>query len=205
MLSAELTLSVVDDDVLIQRTIGAALREQPIRIAAFTRSSDFLDSLDHLPPGVVLLDLMMPEPGGLAVQAEIVRRGAPQAVVFLSGGGAAAEIVAAVRAGAVDYLTKPFRRDDLLNALERANAKLVELLESQDRAKRLCAARALSERERQVLQGLADGGQTKTIAHDLGISARTVEMHRANIVEKLKISLPGALLLAHEAGIIRAA
>lgn len=205
MLSAALNLSVVDDDVLIQKTVGASLREQPVDIAAFTRSSDFLDALDHLPPGVVLLDLMMPEPGGLAVQAEIVRRGAPQAIVFLSGGGAAAEIVAAVRAGAVDYLTKPFRRADLLDALDRAGTKLSELLERQSRAKRLSAARALSERERQVLQGLADGGQSKTIAHDLGISARTVEMHRANIVEKLNMSLPGALLLAHEAGIIRAA
>jgi two-component system response regulator FixJ len=205
MLAAALNLSVVDDDVLIQRTVEATLREQSINIAAFTRSSDFLDALDHLPPGVVLLDLMMPAPGGLAVQAEIVRRGAPQAVVFLSGGGAAAEIVAAVRAGAVDYLTKPFRRADLLDALERAGVKLVELLESQARARRLSAALALSERERQVLQGLADGGQSKTIAHDLGISARTVEMHRANIVDKLKMPLPGALLLAHEAGIIRAA
>lgn len=76
MLAAALNLSVVDDDVLIQRTIEATLREQSINMAAFTRSSDFLNALGHLPPGVVLLDLMMPEPGGLAVQAEIVRRGA---------------------------------------------------------------------------------------------------------------------------------
>lgn len=198
-------ITIVDDDPLIHAAVKLALANRGGAVNAYQSPAAFLTDAPGLPPGIVCLDLRMPGPDGLTVQSELLRQGLDQAVVFLSGAGATESIVAAVRAGAVDFLAKPFRRQALLDALDRASERLGEMMERRLRQSRLAAVHALTERERQVLQGLADGRQSKVIAHALGISPRTVEMHRANIVTKLDAPLASALVLACEAGVVRAA
>lgn len=196
---------LVDDDPLVHASVRLMLRGGAHELTGYHDPEAFLADAADLPPGIVLLDLNLPGIDGLGVQAELSRRGADQAVIFMSGGGTAPHIVAAVRAGAVDFLSKPFRLADLTGALGQAGQRLDEMLRQRLRRSRLSAFDALTEREREVLQGLADGCQSKVIAHRLGISPRTVEMHRANIVDKMATPLPSVLVLACEAGIVRAA
>ncbi len=198
-------ITIVDDDPLIHAALKLALGSWGGSLTYYQNPEAFLADMPRLQPGIVCLDLRMPGLDGLKVQSEMLQHGVDQAVVFLSGAGATESIVSAVRAGAVDFLAKPFRRQALLDALDRAAERLAEMMERRVRQGRLAAVHALTERERQVLQGLADGRQSKVIAHDLGISPRTVEMHRANIVSKLDSPIASALVLACEAGVVRAA
>jgi two-component system, LuxR family, response regulator FixJ len=194
---------LIDDYPLVHASVRLMLRNSGFDLAGYHEPEAFLADASDLPPGIVLLDLNLPGIDGLGVQAELSRRGADQAVIFMSGGGTAPHIVAAVCAGAVDFLSKPFRSADLTGALGQAAQRLEDLLRQRLRRSRLSAFNALTERE--LLQGLADGCQSKIIAHRLGISPRTVEMHRANIVDKMATPLPSVLVLACEAGIVRAA
>lgn len=166
-------------------------------VHAFDDGDAFLGALDDLAPGVALLDLAMPGIDGTALHTTLLERQAPLAVVFLTGCGGVPDAVAAMRRGAVDFLTKPIRRADLFAAVERGEQRLGRLLREQNC--RLSLA-SLSLRERQVLKGLASGALSKVIAHELGISLRTVEMHRARICEKLGANTTAAVAMAGEAG-----
>lgn len=179
--------------------------ERGSSVLSYYDSSAFIEDLANIPPAVVLLDLVMPGRDGLSVQKEIVRSGLPLSVVFLSGAGQLPDAVEAMRHGAVDFLGKPFRRDALYAALARAETNLAQLATERDRRNRLQVLSRLSPREVEVLQAIAAGLQTKTIAYQLDISCRTVEMHRGNITTKLGAPLTGALLLAQEAGLLKTA
>ena len=194
---------VVDDDEAIRRSLAFMLKTSGYRVSCWPSGAAFLKEARQLEPGCILLDVRMPEMDGLDVQAELARRGIAMPVVIVTGHGDIAIAVSAMKAGAVDFIEKPFQKEVLLTAIENALERLVSV---GDRAARAAEAHtilaALTARERQVLEGLTQGLPNKTIAFDLGISPRTVEVHRANLMAKLDVhSLSDALRIAFAAGI----
>jgi two-component system response regulator FixJ len=158
----------------------------------------FLKEANSAKRGCVLLDLRMPEMDGLQVQQEMARRGIDMPVVILTGHGDIAFAVKAMRCGAVNFIEKPYEKEDLLLAIQEAHARLDQ---SDDRGMKSHEAKirlaSLTGRERDVLDGLSAGYPNKIIAYKLGISARTVEVYRANMMDRLRVrSLSDALRIA---------
>ncbi|MGB5485492.1 response regulator transcription factor, partial [Parasphingorhabdus sp.] len=151
--------------------------------------------------GCVLLDVRMPEMDGLQVQQQMIRDGIDMPVVILTGHGDVEIAVQAMRAGAINFLEKPYEKEALIAAMEEAfsrleNNNLKEMAASEARVRLAC----LTGREQDVLEGLMAGYPNKTIAYDLGISPRTVEIYRANMMEKLRVrSLAEALRIGFAA------
>ena len=151
----------------------------------------------------MLLDIRMPDMDGFQVMAELASRGIDWPVVVMTGHGEVPVAVRAMKAGAVDFLEKPFEEDVLLGSLERAFGLLKERGQKAER-RRSAESRigVLTSREREVLRGLMAGLPNKALARRLDISLRTVEMHRANMMERLHVgSLAEALTLAVQAGV----
>jgi two-component system response regulator FixJ len=160
----------------------------------------FISVAGVLSAGCVLLDLCLPDVSGLQVQARLNEIGAPHAVVLLTGFGDVPDAVAAMRAGALNFLRKPFAPAELEAALADAQKSIEERKAADDRADRFAILKTLTPRETDVLAGLAAGKQSKIIAYDLGLSIRTVEMYRGNILKKLGVPTTGAALLLAQAG-----
>lgn len=193
---------VVDDEEAVRRSVSFLLRTSGFQAELFASGTEFLREVKGLEPGCVLLDVRMPEMDGLEVQRELVQRGVMLPVIVLTGHGDISTAVQAMKHGAVDFLEKPFEKAALLAALDVGFARLGAAGEEADAA-RAAQQRlgALTARERDVLAGLAKGLPNKTIAYDLGISPRTVEVHRANLMTKLEVrSLYEALRIAFAAG-----
>lgn len=197
------TIHLVDDEDAIRRSAGFMLRTSGFAVETYGSGVEFLRAVKDATPGCVLLDVRMPEMDGLEVQAELSARGVTFPVVVLTGHGDVTTAVTAMKAGAVDFIEKPFEREALLRAIDRAFERLdrgVEETASEQESKVRLAA--LTARELEVLQGLVRGHPNKTIAYDLGISPRTVEVHRANVMSKLGVrSLSEALRIAFAAGL----
>lgn len=195
-------IHIIDDEESIRRSAGFMLKTSGFAVRPWESGVAFLKEVRHAETGCILLDVRMPEKDGLEVQQELNERGVGMPVIVLTGHGDVGIAVKAMKAGAVDFLEKPFEASALLDAIERA----FERLEAKhDAAARAAEADvllgALTAREREVLEGLAQGYPNKTIAYDLGISSRTVEVHRANIMSKLHArSLSEALRVAFAAG-----
>jgi len=195
-------IHVVDDDAGLRNSLRFMLGNCGRLVRTFDSGEALLNELDRLEPGPILLDVRLTGMNGLDVQSELTRRGSMLPVVILSGHGDIAMAVRAIKAGAVDFLTKPFARSDLLAVLEEADARLqcIDALEEQ-RAHALRRLEILTRREFQVLNELARGLPNKSIAYDLNISRRTVEVHRANVMRKLDVkTYPHALRIAFAAG-----
>jgi two-component system response regulator FixJ len=160
-----------------------------------------LAQVARLQPDIVLLDIRMPGMDGLEVQQELRKLGVDLPVIIMTGHGDIPLSVRAMKAGAIDFIEKPFEKAALLEAIDEAFATLSRGHSGLERAKgAIVKLQALTPRERDVLDGLAKGLPNKTIAYDLGISPRTVEIHRANLMIKLEVrSLSEALRLAFAA------
>jgi two-component system response regulator FixJ len=197
------TVYVVDDDRDVRLMISYMLSDAELNSHPFASGSDFLAALPDLKPGCILLDVRMPDMDGLAVMAELAGRGTDWPVIFMTGHGEVPIAVEAMKLGAIDFLQKPFSEEALLGSFQRGFAMLEE--KSEATARRTAArARAdqLTAREKEVLQGLLGGLSNKLIADRLGISLRTVEMHRGNMMDRLGVdNLAEALTLAMEAGL----
>lgn len=202
-MSEPFPIYVVDDDDAIRRSLSFLLKTSGYAVRLFEGGTAFLKEAAGLEPGCVLLDVRMPDIDGLEVQRELRARGIMLPVVIMTGHGDIDMAVAAMKAGASDFIEKPFEKAALLGCVEAAR-----LLSAADRGAGARAedARArlnvLTDRERDVLDGLVEGLPNKTIAFDLGISPRTVEIHRANLMQKLEVkSLAEALRIAFHAGV----
>ncbi len=196
-------IHLVDDEESVRRSTSFMLRTSGYDVDTYPSGVAFLERVEDARPGCILLDVRMPEMDGIEVQAELSRRGVKLPVIVLTGHGDVGTAVAAMKGGALDFLEKPFERDALVDALERGFERLEQgdaAVASRAEAERRIAL--LSPREEDVLRGLVRGHPNKTIAYDLGISPRTVEVHRANAMAKLEArSLSEALRLAFAAGL----
>lgn len=172
-------------------------------VETYASGTTFLKAVSRATTGCVLLDVRMPEIDGLEVQRRLAEVGIALPVIMLTGHGDVALAVRAIKAGALEFLEKPFERTSLLTAIDGALAQSgrndrAQLAEA-DAVIRLAA---LTSRERDVLDGMVLGRPNKLIAYDLGIATRTVEVHRANLMEKLSArSLSDVLRIAFAAGL----
>jgi two-component system, LuxR family, response regulator FixJ len=200
-------IHLVDDDEAIRHSASFMLRHAGFRVKTYTDGVAFLEQVAQAEPGCILLDVQMPGMDGLEVQEALNARGVAMPVIVLTGHGDVAVAVRAMKAGAVDFVEKPYAKQTLVDALTRAFERL-EMRRKEDVLAE--EARGLIERltarERDVLTGLVDGQTNKVIAETLDISPRTVEIHRANLMEKMDApSLSTVLRIAFAAGFGRSA
>lgn len=194
---------LVDDDEAIRRSAGFMLKTSGFRVETYETGVQLLKKVRSLEPGCILLDIRMPEMDGLEVQRELREAGCMLPVVIMTGHGDVSVAVQAMKAGAIDFIEKPFEKQALLSSLQAARGRLevASTVESRGEEARQ-RLNVLTPRERDVLAGLVQGLPNKTIAYDLGISPRTVEIHRANLMDKLGVrSLSEALRIAFAAGL----
>ena len=197
------TVHVVDDDEAIRQSVGFMLRKSGYAVQVYPSGTNFLRDVKHETHGCVLLDVRMPDIDGLEVQARLSQRGIALPVIMLTGHGDVTLAVRAIKAGAIDFLEKPFERHALLAAIELAFDRDArtgrQRIVSADAIVQLAA---LTAREREVLDGMVLGRPNKLIAYDLGIATRTVEVHRASLMDKLDArSLSDVLRIAFAAGL----
>jgi FixJ family two-component response regulator len=178
---------VVDDDAAVRQGLRFMLRTTGYSVEAYPSARSFLEGYDPRRGGCLLLDMRMPQMTGLELQQQLNVRGWRIPVIFITGHGTVSLAIAAMKAGAFDFIEKPLREDALLESIERAlhwNDKTYE--ERLERAGLEARAALLTSREREVFDLVAAGEPNKAIARRLGISFRTVELHRAHIIEKLQ-------------------
>ena len=177
------------------------LKTSGYQVRSYESGVDLLKSPGELCHGCILLDIRMPGMDGLEVQQALRDTGVTLPVIIMTGHGDVTLAVRAMKAGAIDFIEKPFEKATLLGAIEQGVQRLREVETERDLAKEATVRlQALTPRERDVLDGLAKGLPNKTIAYDLGISPRTVEIHRANLMTKLEVrSLSEALRIAFAA------
>ena len=189
----EAIVHIVDDDEAICSSLRMLLKSRGIPAASHSSAEAFLAKYDPEQPGCLVLDVRMPGMSGLELQDELNRRGAIIPVIFITGHGDVPMAVEAMQHGATDFLQKPFADQDFAERIQRALAldqRNRAALEQKDQIRARLAA--LTRRELQVLQLVTLGKANKIIAADLGVSQRTIEIHRAHLMEKM-----GATSLAH--------
>ena len=180
-------IHVVDDDLSFRTAIGRLLRASGYEVEEYASAQQLLD---RLPTGVrsgcILLDLRLPGLSGLELQKRLVELGSTFPIVFLTGHGDIPTSVQAVKTGAEDFLTKPVLKENLLDAIERAIARHQTTRRQRERTDALRALIAtLTPREKQVFERVVRGKMNKQIAHELGISVRTIKAHRHKVMEKV--------------------
>ncbi|MFZ0498360.1 MAG: response regulator transcription factor [Steroidobacteraceae bacterium] len=176
---------VVDDDESVRSSLRFLLRTAALESRAFGSAAEFLGSYDPAQPGCLLLDVRMPGMSGLELQLELNLRGAIIPVIFITGHGDIPMAVEAMRHGAHDFLQKPFRDDDLIERIQRALAKDAQARSGLEGHQAIRARlESLTPREREVLALMVHGKPNKVMAHELGVSQRTVEIHRARVMGK---------------------
>lgn len=190
---------IVDDEPEIRRALQNLLRSVGLEATCFASTRELLGANLHDRPGCMILDVRMPGLSGLDLQRHLASGGNAKPIVFLTGHGDIQMTVQAMKAGAVDFLTKPVRDQALLDAvaigIERDIAQRAVQQAAREHARRF---ETLTPRERQVMRGVARGRLNKQIAFDLGISVVTVKLHRSNAMRKMRAGSVGDLIRAWE-------
>jgi FixJ family two-component response regulator len=196
---------VVDDDEDVRKALGRLLTSAGWNVVDFESPRAFLDGFDRATCSCLVLDLAMPEIGGLDLQRMLEPEARTLPIVFLTGHGDVASSVQAMKHGAMDFLQKPVDDEVLLAAVASAMTKAQSLRSAEDEHRRLASViAALTPRERQVLEGIAAGRLNKQIAGDIGIAEKTIKYHRGNLMRKIKVRNVAELLkVAQRAGIGR--
>jgi two-component system, LuxR family, response regulator FixJ len=183
------TVFIVDDDEAVRSSLRLLIKSVGLIPSALASAREFLEKYDAAQPGCLVLDVRMPDMSGLELQEQLNRQGAVIPVIFITGHGDVPMAVEAMQAGAFDFLQKPFRDQDLIDRIQRALEK--------DRSNRAVLnerslirerLETLTPREREVLEMVSSGKPNKIMAADLGVSQRTVEIHRARVMEKMGAS-----------------
>ena len=172
---------VIDDDPAVRDSIAMLVRAEGLEARTFESARSFLAGWEHAEESCVIIDLRLPDLNGLELQEHLAATAEPPPVIFLTGFGTVPSAVRALKAGAMDFLEKPFDPGALLELVHEALAR--------DRKRRAELRRldTLTRREREILENVARGGTNKVIAANLGISVRTVELHRARGMRKLEV------------------
>jgi FixJ family two-component response regulator len=196
-------IHIVDDDLSFRTAVTRLLRAAKYEVRGYASAAEFLESAPSAELGCILLDLRMPGASGLDLQQSLSRMEERLPIIFLTGHGDIPASVRAMKAGAVDFLTKPVRREALLTAVQDALG-----LDAKSRAARAASREltaryeSLTPREQEVLAHVLSGKLNKQIAYDLGTAERTIKAHRASIMEKLRVQSVAELVrLAQELGI----
>ena len=188
MTADEPIVFVVDDDPSMRRALERTITSAGWVVQTYGLGETFLDAYDPSQPGCVVLDLRMPQISGLAVQEQLAAQEASIPIIFITAFGEVSVAVQAMKAGAVDFLEKPFSSQELLTCIERAIARDRETRRQQDQQADLVARLAtLTPREREVLDLVVAGSTTKEVAAQLGIQPRTVEIHRHHVIQKMGV------------------
>jgi two-component system response regulator FixJ len=178
---------IVDDDEAVRASLKLLLQSVGLASRSFASANEFLAAYDPQQAGCLVLDVRMPGMSGLELQEELNVRGAILPVIFITGHGDVPMAVEAMQQGAFDFLQKPFRDQDLLDRIQRALARdrenRAQLARKEEIRSRLAA---LTAREREVLDLMIKGRQNKLMAADLGLSQRTIEIHRARVMDKMQ-------------------
>ncbi len=177
---------VVDDDEAVRESLSALLEAKSYTVRTFALARDFLGAAPTLRPGCLVADIRMPEMDGLELQQRLTEQAFNFPLIVITGHGDVPLAVRAMKVGAVDFIEKPFAAEAILASIEAALARLAQSGEDDSLTAAATARLALlSPREREVLQGLLAGLPNKSIAYDLAISPRTVEIHRARVMDKM--------------------
>ena len=189
---------ILDDDPEVRDVLAAVVQSAGHVVVSYSRPSQFLEKLDQATPGALILDVRLPEMSGLELQRHLNRIGSILPVILITNHADIPMVVEAMREGAFDFLEKPVKPSDLL---ERVNAALKKDANNRESIRRHADIRArfqtLSAREKEVLQLVVDGRANKVIALDLGLSERTVEVHRGNIMDKMSAQSLAHLVRMH--------
>ncbi len=181
------TVFIVDDDDGIREGLSLLLETVGQACELFESAVDFLEAYDPERGGCLVLDMRMPRMTGLDLQEHLLERGATLPIIFITGHGDIPMAVEAMRRGALDFIRKPFREQDLLDRINEAlDVDAGKRREMHDRQQLRDRIASLSDREREVFDCVAEGKMNKVIALDLGISERTVEVHRSHVMKKLE-------------------
>jgi two-component system response regulator FixJ len=192
----ERRIHIVDDDAAVRQALTRLLDAADFAVATYESAVEFLAAAPQLVSGCILLDLRMPGIDGIEAQVQLKRLGIELPLIVMTGQGDIPTAVRAMKAGALDYIEKPFDGDRLVAAIEAALARPSHSCHNRDVAQAAAQIALLSRREREVLDGLVAGRPNKVIAHELGISVRTVEAHRARMLDRLGVHLAEAVRLA---------
>jgi two-component system, LuxR family, response regulator FixJ len=180
------TVFIVDDDSGVRSSIRVLMKSVGLAATVFASAKEFLQAYHPAQPGCVVLDIRMPGMSGLELQEELNKRGAVIPVIFVTGHADVPMAVEAMRHGAFDFLQKPLRDQDLVDRVQKALARDAETRgDLQEHARIRARIASLTPREKEVLDLLAVGKANKMMAQDLGLSQRTVEIHRAHVMEKM--------------------
>lgn len=180
------TVFVVDDDEVICQSLSFLIEDVGVNVQTYGTAQDFLDAYDPGQPGCLVLDVRMPGMSGLELQSRLAERGIGLPVIFITGHADVLMVVHAMKAGAVDFIEKPFRDQILLDVIQKALE--LDVLARERRASQNAVESGLARltpREHEVLNHVRAGEYNKVIAENLGLSQKTVEVHRSNIMRKL--------------------
>jgi two-component system response regulator FixJ len=184
-MATERTVYVLDDDQAVRRSLERLLSSANFEPVTFDRPETFLTAAKDLKTGCILLDVRLPGMSGLEVQEQLHEMKNDLPIVVMTAQGDVQTAVRAMKAGASDFLEKPYSDDAVLGSIEAALAKGTSSDRSDEIADAVRRVASLSPRERNVLDGLIEGRPNKMIAYQLGLSVRTVELHRARLMERL--------------------
>jgi two-component system response regulator FixJ len=183
------TVFVVDDDAGMREALQSILETVGFPTAVYASAQEFLEAYHPSQAGCLVLDVRMPGMNGLELQKQLNARGAVIPVIFVSGHGDISMAVEAMKHGAFDFLEKPFREEDLLDRVRRALARDARIRKALSEHERIRAhLESLTPREKDVLNRIVEGKSNKVIGGELRISTRTVELHRARVMEKMRAS-----------------
>ena len=183
----EQTVFVVDDEPDVRAALGMLIRSVGLRPEIYESPQAYLDAYDPARPGCLVLDMRMPGMSGLDLQARLTDMGVHPPIIMISGHGEIPSAVRAVQSGAIDFLQKPVSDQLLLDRIQQALRVDVENRKKYSECDALHSRfDTLTVREREVMQGVIDGKLNKTIADEMHVSTRTVEIHRANVMEKMQ-------------------
>lgn len=189
MMEPEPTVYVVDDDPGVRNALGLFCEAKGLNCKTFPSAFHFLAGYEPSMPGCLLLDIRMPEVDGLELQQKLIEKQIPIPIIVISGHANVSLTVAAMKQGALDVIEKPFRNTVLSAAIDRALTQDAQLRQQRAALAQIQVAYdGLKDRERQVVQGLFEGLPNKAIACKIGVSHKTVEYHRKNLMEKLNVN-----------------
>ena len=192
------TVFIVDDDAAIRFAMQALMDSVNLSHEIFASADEFLEKIGDQRPGCLVLDIRMPGLGGLELQEELINRGNTLPIIFITGHGDVPMAVEAMQKGAVDFIQKPFRDQELLDRIREALATDEERREAQQHHAEVAGRlERLTNREREVFDLVVTGKPNKVIAYELGVSQRTVEIHRARVMEKMQARSLADLVKMH--------